>query len=126
MLKGKKDEILHSKGIMINQPASSLQNISHQTFMETVSTFIRGTELTMAAARQQTIQTQNGGASERVCGVYVGVPALGTQHRAESRELARLTSCESYYTSSLLNGVCYGPRTREQEEKRVASRQSPG
>lgn len=83
MLKGKKDEILHSKGIMINQPASSLQNISHQTFMETVSSFIIGTELTMAAAaRQQTIQTQNGGASERVCGVHVGVSALGTQHRA--------------------------------------------
>ena len=85
MLKGKKDEILHSKGIMINQPASSLQNIIHQTFMETVSSFIIGTELTMAAARQQTIQTQNGGASERVCGsVHVGVSALGRKQRAEN------------------------------------------
>ena len=56
--------------------------------METVSTFIIGTELTMAAAaRQQTIQTQNGGASARVC-VVSACGRVSTQHREGSRELA--------------------------------------
>ena len=95
-------------------PASTFQNRRYFTQLYEPSSKPHYRNL----ALQQIIQTQNAGASERVCGER----ALCSARRRVSREWGSLAaSCESYYTSSLLNGVCYGPRGGEE---RVASRQS--